>query len=173
MAYSSGTVALHISLVLAGVKPRDLVLVPTRTCIATVNAINYCGAGPVFFDCKDHYSVDQGQVASCLRHNGTKKDGELVHGRSGKQIAAILPVRALGNATQVKALRDVVEEFALPVGEDAAQSLGARYVAKSGRRTGGEHAGAVLGDRRAKVRSEDVTLLRNNPGHPSELRSVK
>ena len=46
----NGTSALHVSLKMAGVKPRDEVIVPTLTYAATVNPIIYCGASPIFMD---------------------------------------------------------------------------------------------------------------------------
>src|SRR3989338_7947965 len=54
IACSSGTAALHVSLLLAGVQPEDEVLVQTVTFIAPVNAIHYVGAFPVFMDCDSH-----------------------------------------------------------------------------------------------------------------------
>ena len=54
IACVNGTAALHISLLLAGVKPDDEVIVPTITFIAPVNTVTYLGAQPVFMDC-DRY----------------------------------------------------------------------------------------------------------------------
>ena len=51
VALSSGTAALHLALLLAGVGPGDEVLVPSFTFIATASPVRYVGAEPVFVDC--------------------------------------------------------------------------------------------------------------------------
>lgn len=143
VACSSGTAALHVSLLLAGVRPGDLVLVPNLTFIATVNAIHYCGAEPVFFDCDEHYNIDAAQVGFFLRHDCALQSDKLIHKKSGKRVAALLPVHVFGNAVNFEPLLEAAEEFSLPIVEDAAESLGTRYLAKAGRRTGGKHTGTI------------------------------
>ncbi len=67
-AVSSGTAALHLALLLAGVGPGDEVLVPTLTFVATANAVGYLGARPVFVDCDpDTWQIDPGLVAEHAR----------------------------------------------------------------------------------------------------------
>ncbi|MGZ3656842.1 MAG: LegC family aminotransferase [Bdellovibrionota bacterium] len=143
VACASGTAALHVSLLLAGVKPGDLVLVPTLTFIASVNAVHYCGAEPFFFDCDEHYNIDPAQVTLFLRQDCEKRGDGLFHRNSGKRVAAILPVHIFGNAVNLEPLLEAAEEFSVPVVEDAAESLGTRYLPKSGRRTGGKHTGTL------------------------------
>ena len=55
---NSGTSALHISLIMAGVKKDQEVIVPTITFIATVNVVLYCGANPIFMDCDQFLNID-------------------------------------------------------------------------------------------------------------------
>ncbi len=143
VACASGTAALHVSLLLAGVKPGELVLAPALTFIASINAVRYCGADPVFFDCDEHYNLDGSQVAHFLRHQCQRRGDSWIHATSGRRVAAILPVHIFGNAVNLEPLLDVAEEFSLPVVEDAAESLGTRYLAKAGRRTGGKHTGTA------------------------------
>ncbi|MGZ3685042.1 MAG: aminotransferase class I/II-fold pyridoxal phosphate-dependent enzyme, partial [Bdellovibrionota bacterium] len=143
VACSSGTAALHVSLLLAGVRAGDLVLAPTLTFIASINAIHYCGAEPFFFDCDEHYNIDPAQVSMFLRQECEPRGEELVHRRSGKRVAAVLPVHVFGNAVNLEPILEACEEFHVPVVEDAAESLGTRYLAKSGRRTGGKHTGTI------------------------------
>ena len=57
-ACQSGTSALHLSLVQAGVQPGDMVIVPTLTFIAAVNPVKYQFAEPVFMDCDDSLCMD-------------------------------------------------------------------------------------------------------------------
>ena len=54
----SGTSALHLSLVECGVKPDDIVIVPTLTFIAAVNPVKYMYARPIFIDCDDSLCID-------------------------------------------------------------------------------------------------------------------
>lgn len=143
VACASGTAALHVSLLLAGVKPGELVLAPTLTFIASVNAVHYCGAEPFFFDADEHYNIDGAQVALFLRQDCERRGDGVFHRRSGKRVAALMPVHVFGNAVNLEPLLEVCEELGIPVVEDAAESLGTRYLAKSGRRTGGKHTGTL------------------------------
>jgi perosamine synthetase len=143
VACSSGTAALHVALELAGVKRGDLVLVPTLTFIASVNAISYCGADPYFFDCDEHYNLDVAQVTQFLARDCEQREEGVYHVASGRRVAAVLPVHVFGNAVNLEPLLEACEPLSLPVVEDAAESLGTRYLAKSGRRTGGKHTGTL------------------------------
>ena len=64
MACANGTVALHVALLALGVGPGDEVLVPSLTYVATVNAIRYCGAEPVFVDSdRETWNIDPVDLA--------------------------------------------------------------------------------------------------------------
>ena len=65
---NSGTSALHISLILAGVKPGEEVIVPSITFIATVNTVLYCSANPVFMDCDDSLCMDVDKLLDFLKY---------------------------------------------------------------------------------------------------------
>jgi aminotransferase in exopolysaccharide biosynthesis len=143
VACSSGTAALHVAMMLAGVKPGELVLVPTLTFIASVNAISYCGAQPFFFDCDEHYNVDPTQVRLFLERDCERRAGAVVHRRTGKRVAAILPVHVFGNAVNLEPILETAAELGVPVVEDAAESLGTRYLPAAGPRLGGKHTGTL------------------------------
>ena len=66
---NSGTSALHISLISAGVKVGDEVIAPSITFIATINAILYCGASPIFMDCDESLCVDTNKLLEFLKNN--------------------------------------------------------------------------------------------------------
>ena len=66
---NSGTSALHISIILAGVRKNDEVIVPSISFIATVNVVLYCGASPIFMDCDESLCVDQDKLLDFLKHN--------------------------------------------------------------------------------------------------------
>lgn len=128
IACSSGTAALHVGLMLAGVKLGDSVLVPTLTFISSVNAIHYCGARPVFLDSDDHYNLCPDSLREALK-------------KYGKKIAAILPVHIFGGAARMDEILAVAAEHGVPVVEDAAEGMGTRFLKNTGGQTAGRHVG--------------------------------
>lgn len=134
VAAVNGTSALHISLLLAGVKPDDEVLVSTLTFIAPVNAIRYARACPVFIDADPVYwQMDPDRVRRFLLEDCLWKNGTLHNRSTGRRIAAILPVHILGHPVELEPILELARPFHLPVIEDATESLGACY---QGRRLG-------------------------------------
>ena len=125
VATSNGTSALHVSLVLAGVKPGEEVLVSDMTFIAPANAIRYVGAHPVLVDAEpEFWQMDVGLVEAFLRKSKKCKEG-VFNVETGRRIAAIIPVHALGHSVDIVRLGELADEFGLPVVEDATESLGA------------------------------------------------
>lgn len=139
IACASGSAALHVSLLLAGVKAGDEVLVPSLTFIASVNAIRYCGAEPVFFGCDEFYNLDGAALFSFLESETERREAGLFNRRTGRRIAALLPVHVFGNAVALPDWLARCRELGLPVVEDAAESLGTRYHSSHG----GRHTGAL------------------------------
>ncbi len=134
IATVNGTAALHLSLLAAGVRPGDAVITSTVTFVATANAIRHAGAWPIFVDVDPAtWQIDPGLLAGFLRRDCTVIDGRLCDGQSGRRIAALLPVHILGHPADMDPILDLAREFALPVVEDATESLGATY---KGRRVG-------------------------------------
>jgi perosamine synthetase len=128
VACASGTAALHLSLLAAGVSPGDEVLLPALTFIAPANAVRYCGAWPVFIDCEPlHYQMDVNLLRRFLEENCARQPGGLVDRHSGRRVRAILPVHLLGHPVQMDPLMELARQYELKVVSDATQSLGARY----------------------------------------------
>jgi len=93
VATVSGTPALHIALLVAGVEPDQEVLVSTLTFIAPVNAIRYVGAWPVFMDAEPEYwQMDPEKVADFLERECEWRQGALYNRSTSRQVKAILPV---------------------------------------------------------------------------------
>lgn len=132
IATVSGTAALHIALLLAGVQADDEVLVSSLTFIAPANAIRYIGAWPVFIDAEPAYwQIDPAAVVDFL-DNGCRWDGESLRNRkTGRRVKAILPVHILGHPADLDPILQVAAKYSLPVIEDATEGLGARYRGKS------------------------------------------
>jgi len=145
-ACQSGTAGLHLCLRHFGVSAGDLVLVPTLTFIATVNAVLYQAAEPVFFDCDDHMCIDAEQVEAYLERECRMENGITIETASGKTVKAIIPVHVFGDHCDMERIMDLAERFHLVVIEDATESLGGvfgqgRY---AGRDTGTVgHAGVL------------------------------
>lgn len=109
-AVSSGTAALHLALLAAGVGSGDEVIVPAFTFAATANAVALAGATPVFAD------VDENTF--CL-------DPESVLSLVSPRTAAIIAVHLFGHIAPMKELRSISDKYSLLLVEDAAQAHGA------------------------------------------------
>lgn len=118
MGTSSGTSALHLAMLACGIGPGDEVITTPHTFIASVAAIDYCGATPVF--------VDIDPVSFTI-------DPALVEDAITERTKAILPIHLYGQMADMNPLVDVAERHSLVVIEDAAQAHGAEY---KGRRAG-------------------------------------
>ncbi|MFQ5767765.1 MAG: aminotransferase class I/II-fold pyridoxal phosphate-dependent enzyme, partial [Acidobacteriota bacterium] len=126
VATCSGTAALHIALLVAGVQPDDEVLVPSLSFIAPVNAVRYAGAWPVFMDADPRYWQMDPEGVRRFLETACRRQGETVRNqRTGRRVRAILPVHLLGHPAQMDALLHLALEHHLTVIEDAAEGLGA------------------------------------------------
>lgn len=148
-AVSSCTTALHLALLVAGVKPGNVVITVSHSFIATANAIRYCSAEPVFVDINPRtYNMSPQSLEQCLRGACDVNDGKLYYrevfqladgesplrhlvatvqdGRRGEigRVAAILPVHQMGMPCDIPAILSIADQFQLPVIEDAACAIG-------------------------------------------------
>lgn len=128
VATSSGTAALHLSLLAAGVRADDEVLVSTLTFIAPVNAIRYVGARPVFVDAEPTYwQMDVSLVERFLESQCELRGDATYNRETGRRVRAIVPVHLLGHPVDVDRLRSLARVYRLVMIEDAAESLGGEY----------------------------------------------
>ncbi len=135
-ACQSGTSALHLSMVEAGVKPGDVVLVPPVTFIAAVNPVKYQHATPVFIDCDDSFCMDPIKLKEFCETQCIFEDGLLSY--EGKQVKALVVVHVFGNMADMEAIMDTAAKYNIIVIEDATEALGTRY-------TEGKYAGKFAG----------------------------
>ncbi|MDK2967539.1 MULTISPECIES: LegC family aminotransferase [Lacrimispora] len=126
-AVQSGTAALHLSLLLSGVKPGQEVIVPTLTFIAAVNPVKYVGAEPVFMDCDDSLNIDCEKLESFLKKECTKTTLGLRNNQSKRLITAIIAVHIFGNMADMETLAGLADEYGLKLIEDATEALGTKY----------------------------------------------
>lgn len=117
-ALSSGTAAIHLSLCLLGVTHGDIVFCSTLTFAASANPIVYQGAEPVFID-SEPQSWNMSPVALEKAFEDSK--------RRGKLPKAVIVVNLYGQSADMDSLKDICDQYGVPIIEDAAESMGARY----------------------------------------------
>lgn len=135
VAIVNGTAALHMCLILAGVQAGDEVITQPLTFVATCNAIAHQGAVPTFVDVD---ATNLGMSPEALRrylaaHGERRADGTVVNRVTGRRIAAVMPMHVFGLPLFIEDIADICAEWAIPLVEDAAESLGSRV--------GGRHTG--------------------------------
>jgi perosamine synthetase len=135
VAIVNGTSALQVALRLAGVKYGDEVLTQALTFIATINAIIYNGASPVFLDVDlDTMGLSPNSVEAFLEEFGELRDGLCYNKKTNKKIAACMPMHTFGFPVHLDELITVCNKWNIPLVEDAAESIGSEY---KGKPTGG------------------------------------
>ncbi len=142
----SGTSALHLALIVAGVSPGDEVLMPALSFVAPANAVRYCGAWPAFIDVSvKTWQMDLSRVHEFLV-DGCRRDGsgKLRNRLTGRPVTALMPVHLLGGMVPPDELGRLCREFSLPLVEDAAEAFGSRWR--------GRGIGAPLEDEEGLVR---------------------
>jgi len=134
IATVNGTAALHMALLVTGVRPGDEVLSQALTFVATCNAISYIGARPVFVDVdEDTMGMSPAALRRWLAANTRREGGETVNRATGARIAACVPMHTFGLPCRIAEIAEICAEFGIALVEDAAESLGS-YV-------GGRHTG--------------------------------
>ena len=119
VALSSGTAAVHLGLLAAGVKPGDEVLVQSFTFCASTHPITYLGATPVMVDSEpDTWNMDPELLEAAIKDRIAK---------TGKKPAAIVPVALYGMPYKADRIMEIADRYGIPVVEDAAEGFGSKY----------------------------------------------
>ena len=122
-ALSSGTAAIHLSLILLGVKPGDYVIGTSFTFSATVNPIAYLGATPVLVDSEPGtWNMDPELLEEAIQIANRKSQIA--------NIKAIIVAHLYGMPAKMKEIMEVADRYGIPVVEDAAEALGSEYMGK-------------------------------------------
>jgi len=128
VAIVNGTSALQVALRLSGVGVGHEVLTQALTFIATINAIIYNGASPVFLDVDiDTMGLSPNSVNAFLEKNCELRDGVCYNKKTNKKIAACMPMHTFGFPVHLNELMIVCGKWNIPVVEDAAESIGSEY----------------------------------------------
>lgn len=113
---SSGTAALHLSLIILGVEADEIVMVQSFTFCGTTNPVTYQGAKIVFVDSEpDTWNMSPAALEEALEKY--KND----------RVKAILPVHLYGMPAKMDELKSIAEKYGVPIIEDAAEALGSTY----------------------------------------------
>ena len=131
VAVVNGTSALHICLILAGVKAGDEVLVPALTFVATANAVTYCRAVPHFVDsCYETLGLDPDKLEDYLSEIAEIRNGNCYNRKTGRRISAAVPMHTFGHPVDMDKVNALAEKYHLKVVEDCAESIGSFYKGK-------------------------------------------
>lgn len=134
VATVNGTAALHMALLVAGVKKNELVLTQPFSFIATCNAISYIGAAPVFVDIDKHtLGLSADALEDFLQQETEARLGNIYHKKTGKRIAACVPMHSFGHPAEIVRLVEICRQYHIPLVEDAAESIGSTF---QGQQTG-------------------------------------
>lgn len=155
---NSGTSALHLALLAAGVGPCDEVITVPFTFVATVAAIRYTGARPVFVDIDPcTYTMDVMSVEKCITP-ATK---------------AVIPVHLYGHPTDMDHLLDMARHYGLVVIEDAAQAHGAQYRGRKVGSLGDLGCFSFYPGKNLGAYGEGGAVVTDNPEYDRTLRMLR
>ena len=131
VAAVNGTAALHIALLMSGVKPGDEVITQPLTFVATANAIKHANAISVFVDVdKATMGMSPNALRKWLNENVAIEQDQPMNRSTNKRIAAIVPMHTFGHPCRIDEIVEIANEYHIPVVEDAAESLGSIYKSK-------------------------------------------
>ncbi len=128
IATTNGTTALHLALIVAGVKRDEEVITQPLTFVATANAITHAQGIPVFVDVdKDTMGLSPKALEDFLAVNAEVKDGVCMNNVTGRRIAACVPMHTFGFPCRIDDIAAICERYNIALVEDAAESLGTYY----------------------------------------------
>ncbi|MCO6494357.1 MAG: LegC family aminotransferase [Bacteroidetes bacterium] len=134
IATVNGTTALHLALLMAGVKRDDLVITQALTFVATANAIVHAGASPVFVDVdSDTMGMSPEALEEFLKDNTIRIGNEVFSKKTNRRISAVMPMHTFGHPVRIEKIIEIANQYGIPVVEDTAESIGS-YV--DGKHTG-------------------------------------
>ena len=132
VAVVNGTAGLHLSLKVVGVETADEVLTQALSFVATVNAIAYCGAEPVFIDVDlDTMGLSPKYLKEFLDNFGEIRTDGTYNKKTNKRIGACVPMHTFGFMSRIDEIVAICDQWNIPVVVDAAEALGSYYKNKN------------------------------------------
>ncbi|MCM8774748.1 MAG: DegT/DnrJ/EryC1/StrS family aminotransferase [Candidatus Omnitrophica bacterium] len=157
ISVSSGTAALHAALCALGIQPGDEVIVPAFTMMATIFAVLYTGAKPVFVDCdQETFNIDPRQIEAKIT----------------RKTKALMAVHLFGHSCDMDTILEIAKRFGLFVIEDAAEAHGGEY---KGRKCGAMSDIACFSFYANKIvtTGEGGMILTNSDALAKKLRKIR
>jgi dTDP-4-amino-4,6-dideoxygalactose transaminase len=157
VAVNSGTAALHASILAAGIKEGDEILIPSFTFVATANSVACTGAKPVFVDIeKNTYTINPLDLEEKIT----------------KRTRAIIPVHLYGHPANMDEILEIARKHSILVIEDACQSLGSSY---EGKQTGtlGEMGCFSMYASKVLTSGEGGAITTNSDDFADKLRMIR
>jgi len=127
VAVVNGTAALHLSLVLAGVKQNDIVVTQSLSFAATANAIEYTGSSPYFVDVDQHTLGMSTKALRTFFESVEMRNGEAIYTPTNQRVGAVVPMHTFGIPLEIDALISICDAHNVQLVEDAAESIGSYY----------------------------------------------
>src|SRR3972149_734133 len=158
VAVNSGTSALHLALLAAGIGKNDEVITVPFTFVATAAAICYTGAKPVFVDIEPRsYTMDVNQIEDSIT----------------ERTKAILPVHLYGHPADMDPIMKIAKQYGLIVIEDAAQAHGAEYKGRRAGSIGDMGCFSFYPGKNLGAYGEGGMVTTNNPEYNRTLRMLR
>ena len=158
IAVNSGTSALHLALLAAGVGPGDEVITIPFTFVASVSAICYTGATPVFVDIEPRsFTMDPAQLEKAIT----------------PRTKAILPVHLYGQMADMTAILEIANRHGIPVIEDACQAHGAEYDGKRAGSLGVSGCFSFYPGKNLGAYGEGGIVVTSNDEHAKKIRMLR
>jgi dTDP-4-amino-4,6-dideoxygalactose transaminase len=158
VAFNSGTSALHVALMLLGIKQGDEVISTPHTFVATSWAISYVNAKPVYVDIDDAtFNLDPALIEKAIT----------------PRTKAIVPVHLYGHPFDVDAIMAVAKKHNLPVVEDACQAHGAKYKGRTIGTFGAMSCYSFYPGKNLGAAGEGGALVTNNAEYAKRARSLR
>jgi dTDP-4-amino-4,6-dideoxygalactose transaminase len=158
LGFNSGTSALHVAMLLLDVGPGDEVITTPYTFIATSWAISYVGAKPVYVDIED---------------STFNLDPKLIEKAITSRTKAVLPVHLYGHPFDVDAIQEICRKHKLPLVEDAAQGVGAKYKGKAVGTLGDLSCFSFYPAKNLGACGEGGALVTNNAAFAARAKSLR
>lgn len=128
VATNTGTSALHLALIGAGVAEGDEVIIPAATFVATANAVRMCGAIPHFVDIESSsMALDAQLLEEYLGEVLEQRSGGQFNKKTGRRVSAVVVVHLFGHSAPVESILTVTRPYGFPLVEDAAEAVGSLY----------------------------------------------
>lgn len=127
---TSGTSALHLALLSAGIGPGDEVILPALTMIAVPYAVLYTGATPLLVDVDPEiFNIDPDKIREVIEDTCQfdRNNNRLINKRTNRTVKAILPVHLYGHPCQMDDIMAIAQQYNLLIIEDAAEAHGAQF----------------------------------------------